>query len=92
MGPLPWAVIQERVAQVIEVTEDQIVTAMRLVWERMKLVIEPSGAVALAAVLTGTLPEDAVHVGVIFSGGNVDLGNLPWTPSETQPPPRPLRH
>lgn len=79
MGPLPWSVIKERVTQVIEVSEDQIVAAMRLVWERMKLVVEPSGAVALAAVLTGSLPARARHVGVVFSGGNVDLGDLPWS-------------
>ena len=79
MGPLPWAVIRDRVSQVIEVTEEQIASAMRLVWERMKVVVEPSGAVALAAVLTGQLPAEARHGGVVFSGGNVDLGDLPWS-------------
>ena len=61
-------------------TDDQIRSAMRLVWERMKLVVEPSGAVGAAAVLSGefkSLP-DIRKVGVVFSGGNVSLDKLYW--------------
>lgn len=78
MGPLPWATLSQRVHAVIEVSEADIIAAMRLVWERMKLVVEPSGAVSVAAALSGALPDDAQHVGVVLSGGNVDLGDLPW--------------
>ena len=63
-------------------TEDEIISAMRLVWERMKLMIESSAAVGVAAVLSDkfkALPlQDIKNVGVILCGGNVDLDNLPW--------------
>ncbi len=51
---------------------------MRVVWERMKTIIEPSSAVPVAAALTGDLPIRGKRVGIIISGGNVDLGNLPF--------------
>ena len=67
---------------VITVTEEEIISAMRLVWERMKLLIEPSAAVGVAAVLTDEFqeipPQDLKNVAVILCGGNVDLDNLPW--------------
>ena len=59
-------------------SEASIVRAMRLVWERMKIVIEPSAAVAAAALLDGRLDVAESRVGVILSGGNVDLDALPW--------------
>ena len=51
---------------------------MRMIWERMKIVVEPSSAVPLAALLEGTLDLRGRRVGVIVSGGNVDLDHLPW--------------
>ena len=67
---------------VITVTEEEIISAMRLVWERMKLLIEASAAVGVAAVMSKkfkSLPtQDLNNVGVILCGGNVDLENLPW--------------
>jgi threonine dehydratase len=51
---------------------------MRLTWEKLKVVIEPSAAVPLAALLEGQLPVQGLRVGVILSGGNVDLDRLPW--------------
>ncbi|EDO32389.1 predicted protein, partial [Nematostella vectensis] len=82
LGHLTWPIIRDSVADVITVTEEEIITAMRLVWERMKLVIEPSAAVGVAAVLSerfkdvssGKLPK----VAVILCGGNVSLDKLPW--------------
>jgi threonine dehydratase len=73
-----FAVISRHVRDIIAVTEDDIVRAMRLLWERLKVVVEPSGAVPFAAVL-----KDAEHfrgrrVGVVLSGGNLDLERLPW--------------
>jgi threonine dehydratase len=58
---------------IVLVSEDEILTAMRFVWERAKLVIEPSAAVALAPLLFGRLDVAGQRVGVILSGGNVDL-------------------
>jgi threonine dehydratase len=70
-GELTWPVIRERVDEVVTVTDDEIVAAMRLLFERMKLVVEPSGASAFAAVLTGAINVSGRRVGVVLSGGNV---------------------
>ncbi len=56
----------------------RIMEAMRLIWERMKIVVEPSAAVPLAALLHGVLKTEGRRIGVIVSGGNVDLERLPW--------------
>jgi threonine dehydratase len=66
-------IIKKNVDQVILVTEQGIVDAMRFLWERMKIVVEPSGAVSLAGVLSGQVPVQGKRVGVILSGGNIDL-------------------
>ena len=58
--------------------DERTIAAMRLVWERMKIVIEPSSAVPVAAVTSGELGLEGRRVGVILSGGNVDLDRLPW--------------
>jgi threonine dehydratase len=73
-----FTVLRENVTDVLTVTEDQIVEAMRLIWERMKIVIEPSSAVPLAAVLANSIRFSGKRVGVILSGGNVDLAKLPF--------------
>ncbi|HQT93851.1 MAG: serine dehydratase [Acidobacteria bacterium 37-71-11] len=78
LGTLTFAVIRERVAEIVTVSEDAIVAAMRHTWERMKIVIEPSSAVPLGALLEGKLPAADRRIGVILSGGNVDLADLPW--------------
>ncbi len=75
--PRTFAVIQARVARIVTVEEAAIVAAMRTVWERLKVVIEPSAAVA-AAALFGTGVAAGRRAGVIFTGGNVDLDRLPW--------------
>jgi threonine dehydratase len=64
------------------VGEGEIVGAMRWVWERMKMVIEPSSAVPLAAILEQKINVKGKRVGIIVSGGNVDLENLPWQINE----------
>jgi threonine dehydratase len=80
LGDLTWPVIRDLVERVITVSEEEIVEAMRLVWERAKLLIEPSAAVPVAAVFHPEFQAltDLHHVGIVLSGGNVDLDNLPW--------------
>jgi len=78
LGTLTFAIIRERVAQIVTVSEEAIAAAMRHVWERMKIVIEPSSAVPLAALIEGSLRAADLRIGVILTGGNVDLDQLPW--------------
>jgi threonine dehydratase/serine racemase len=79
-GQLTWPVIRDRVERVFTVTDDEIRAAMRLVWERMKLVVEPSGAVGAAVALSAAFKAlpGANTVGIVFSGGNVSLDKLYW--------------
>ena len=78
LGSYTFPVIQDHVKTIIRVTEDEIVSAMRLIWERMKIVVEPSSAVALAAVLREPDVFQGKKTGILISGGNVDLGKLPF--------------
>lgn len=79
VGELTWPIIDAHVSAIITRSDAQIIEAMRLVFERMKLVIEPSSAVAVAALLGPQLRAlGARRVGVILSGGNVDLSRLPF--------------
>jgi threonine dehydratase len=78
LGELTFAIIQKHVAQIVTVSEADIVAAMRVVWERMKIVVEPSGVVPLAALLSRRINLAGQRVGIILSGGNVDLDHLPW--------------
>ena len=73
-----FPIIQRLVSDIVRVEEEEIIHTMRLVWERMKIIIEPSSAVPVAALLSGRLPVAGKTVGVILSGGNVDLDRLPW--------------
>lgn len=79
LGELTFPIVKALARAIVTVEEESIVAAMRLVWERMKLVVEPSGAVPLAALLEGGVDLKAKRVGIILSGGNVDLGSLPWS-------------
>ena len=78
LGDLTFPIIRDRVERIITVSEVNIIKAMKFTWERAKLVIEPSAAVPLAALMDGKLDFGGLKVGVILSGGNVDLGRLPW--------------
>tara|TARA_B100001123_G_scaffold346070_3_gene394358 strand:- start:3394 stop:4362 length:969 start_codon:yes stop_codon:yes gene_type:complete len=78
LGDLTFAVIQNRCSSIVTVSEEAIVEAMRMVWERMKIVIEPSAAVPVAALLEKRSEIPGNRVGIIISGGNVDLERLPW--------------
>lgn len=78
LGDKSFPIIQNHVKTILRVTEDEIVHAMRLIWERMKIVVEPSSAVALAAVMSDRERFAGKKVGIIISGGNVDLKALPF--------------
>ena len=78
LGDLTFRIISRHVEQIVTVSEEAIITAMRHVWERMKIVAEPSAAVPIAALLEGKIDLSGLRVGVILSGGNVDLDQLPW--------------
>lgn len=81
LGCLTWPVVRDMVDEVITVEEEEIVGAMQMCYERLKVVVEPSGAVGLAALLSAQFESKAPrlgfqHVGIVLSGGNVDLGSL----------------
>lgn len=78
LGDLTFPLIAGHVDDIVDVSEDAIIRAMRLVWLTLKIVVEPSSAVPLAAVLEGRLDVVGKSVGIILSGGNVDLDSLPW--------------
>lgn len=78
LGEINFAVISQKVDDILTVSEESIIEAMRLVWERMKLIIEPSSAVPLAALLENKEAFRNLRIGIILSGGNFDLGNLPF--------------
>ena len=78
LGDLTWPIIQSHVSRIVTVDDDQVIAAMRLIWTRLKIIIEPSCATPLAALLKGGLPQNVSKIGVILSGGNVDLDRLPW--------------
>jgi threonine dehydratase len=73
-----YGILRAHAVEVLLASEDEIVYAMRLIWDRLKLVVEPSGAVALAALIAGHERVAGLRIGVILSGGNVDLDRLPW--------------
>ncbi|HEY6619311.1 MAG TPA: pyridoxal-phosphate dependent enzyme [Steroidobacteraceae bacterium] len=78
LGQRPFAEIMRLVDDIVTVREESIVQAMRQVWEVLKLIVEPSGAVSYAAVVEGRIPASGASVGIILSGGNLDLNRLPW--------------
>ena len=80
LGKITWPIVRDHVERIITVDDAAVMAAMRLVWERMKIVIEPSSATVLAAVLSDEFRtlDGIKRVGLIISGGNVDLDRLPW--------------
>lgn len=75
---LTWHFVQRHVSDILTAEEDEIVEAMKLIWKRMKLVVEPSSAVPLAVILKNRALFRGKRIGVIVTGGNVDLDKLPW--------------
>jgi threonine dehydratase len=78
LGDKTFDIIRKHVKEIVLVTEEEIIAAMRLVWERMKIIIEPSSAVPIAAAIKSKDRLKGKRVGIIISGGNVDLGKLPF--------------
>lgn len=78
LGTRNFEIIKEHAKAIYTVSEEEIVDAMRMIWERMKIIIEPSCAVPVAAVLKHPKVFEGKKVGIIITGGNVDLGNLPF--------------
>jgi len=78
LGNLTFPIIQQNVEQIVTVSEEGIVATMKFVWERAKIIIEPSSAVAISVLWENKINLHGLKVGVIISGGNVDLGKLPW--------------
>ena len=78
LSELTFSCIQEHVDDIVTVTEQEIIDAMRFIWERMKIIIEPSCAVPVAAVFNGKVDIQNKRAGIIISGGNMDLDSLPW--------------
>jgi threonine dehydratase len=77
--PLTFSILREHVDEICRVTEEEIVETMLRLWERLKLVVEPSGAVAAAPALSRKIGASGKKVGIILSGGNLDLRNLPFS-------------
>ena len=78
LGLLTFPIIQSRVEKIVTVSEESIIAAMKFVWERAKIIIEPSAATVIAVLWEKKIDLSHLKVGVILSGGNVDLGKLPW--------------
>ncbi len=79
LGDLTFPIIQRHVKEILTASEERIACAMRAIWERMKIVVEASAAVPLGAVMSDPAQFSGKRVGIILSGGNLDLERLPWT-------------
>jgi threonine dehydratase len=78
LGEKTFPIIREYVEQIVTVSEEAILESMRFIWERAKIIIEPSAAVPVALLWERKINLGGLRVGIILSGGNVDLGKLPW--------------
>jgi len=76
LGTLTFPLVRRYVHDMATVTDAQLIAAMRLIWERLKLIVEPTGALAAAAVLSGVVAVEGTRVGIVLSGGNVELARV----------------
>lgn len=79
--PLTFSILRERVDEIALLAEEEILSSMKLLWERLKLIVEPSGAVSAGIVLEKKIRVEGKRVGIILSGGNLDLDHLPFSKS-----------
>jgi threonine dehydratase len=80
--PLTFSILRERVDEIALLTEEEILSSMKLLWERLKLIVEPSGAVSAGIVLEKKIRIEGKRVGIILSGGNLDLDHIPFSRSD----------
>ena len=78
LGELTYPIIRDNVEQIVTVSEQAIIDSMKFIWERAKIIIEPSAATVIALLWEKKIDLSGLNVGVILSGGNVDLNRLPW--------------
>ena len=78
VGAPTFAIIQRYVDDIVTVSEEAIISAMRTIWETMKIIVEPSAAVPYAAIVENKIDVRGRRVAIILTGGNVDLDALPW--------------
>lgn len=78
LGTLTFTILREHVSRILVVPDEDTIAAMRLIWERLKVVVEPSAAITLAAILRNRSLFSGRRIGLILSGGNVDMDHLPW--------------
>lgn len=83
LGDKTFPIVWEFLDDIVTVSEEGIIEAMRCIWERMKIIVEPSAVVPLGALLTRRLDATDKRIGIILSGGNVDLNKLPWLTGKT---------
>jgi len=83
LGTLTFPIVQQRVEQIVTVSEAGIIESMKFIWERAKIIIEPSSAVAIGVMWEKKIDLHGLKIGVIISGGNVDLEKLPWQTTST---------
>ena len=78
IGSKTFPVIQNLVDDIIPIAEEDIINSLRMIWERLKIIVEPSCSIALALIINNKQLFEGRNVGLIMSGGNLDLDNLPW--------------
>jgi len=78
LGENTFYIIKKYVHSIVTVSEESIISSMKLLWERMKIIVEPSSSVPFAALMEKKIDIKGKRIGIILSGGNVDLNNLPW--------------
>ena len=78
IGEMNYEILKDKLADIVTVSEESIINTMRLMFEQLKIVVEPSSAVTLAALLDKKIDLKNQRIGLIISGGNVDLDSLPW--------------
>lgn len=78
LGELTFEIIKKNIYKIIIVSDETVSKAMRLIWERMKIIVEPSSAITLGILLENKIDLKGQKIGIILSGGNVDLEKLPW--------------
>jgi threonine dehydratase len=78
LGQYTFPIVKDNVERIITVEEETIIKAMRMIWERMKIIVEPSAAITLGVIMENAELFNGKRIALILSGGNVDLNNLPW--------------